>query len=289
MHDYSAGHISTAESHRIIATLNEKLANDRFRFHPGVSYRHLFVLKGDAAIRETVPPHDYIDKFVTSFWRCYEESGLKEVMLAAREILSNHPVNIERTKNGLSPANAIWLWGEGKTPDLPSIYEEYGMNGALISAVDLLKGIGVCAGLEIINVPGATGYLDTNYKGKAEAAIAAAREKDLVFVHVEAPDEAGHQGLCRKKVQAIEDFDQKIVQPVWDGLAAAGFDFRLVVAMDHFTPLSLKTHVDKPVPIAIYDSSDDETGSGLKYTEANAAGVNKLLENGKRFFEILTQ
>jgi 2,3-bisphosphoglycerate-independent phosphoglycerate mutase len=195
-------------------------------------------------------------------------------------------VNEARRQRGQYPANAIWLWGEGKTPSMASLRERYRVSGALISAVDLLKGIGVCAGMEIIDVPGATGYLDTNYQGKAEAALEAATRNDLVFVHVEAPDEASHQGSLEDKIKAIEDFDQKIVQPILDGLK--GTPFRLALAMDHFTPLTLRTHADQPVPVVIFDSRRSVSGvSG--YSEKNAAAAGRIFENGKLFFDTLLE
>jgi 2,3-bisphosphoglycerate-independent phosphoglycerate mutase len=193
-------------------------------------------------------------------------------------------VNRDRQAGRRNPANGIWLWGEGKAPSMPAIREQFGIEGALISAVDLLKGIGVYAGLEIINVPGATGYLDTNYAGKATAAIEALKTKDFVFVHVEAPDEAGHQGSLKDKLQAIEDFDAKVVQPIFEAMMASGQDFRLAVAMDHWTPLSLRTHSSDPVPVAIYDSRAGRTGSGLPYDEQSAITTGKLLDDGRRFF-----
>ena len=170
-------------------------------------------------------------------------------------------------------------------PAMPRMPDLYGISGSLISAVDLLKGIGKCAGLDIINVPGATGYLDTNYQGKADAALKAIKEKDFVLVHVEAPDEAGHQGLLKEKIQAIEDFDQKIVQPILDGLRNSYPAFRLAVAMDHFTPLSIKTHADYPVPVTYYDSSENSNGSGLSYSEANGAKTGKIYQSGDLFMK----
>ena len=199
--------------------------------------------------------------------------------------LADHPVNRDRLAQQRNPANAIWLWGEGKAPSMPTIKEQFGVDGGLISAVDLLKGIGVYAGLEIIEVEGATGYLDTNYAGKANAAIEALKTKDFLFVHVEAPDEAGHQGRLQDKLQAIEDFDGKIVQPIFEALLASGYDFRLAVAMDHWTPLAVKTHSADPVPVAIYDSRAKQQGSGLPYDEQSAAKAGELLTDGRQFFK----
>ena len=287
MRDYSAGHISTAEAHALITSLAEELNSDSISFYPGISYRHLMVRPGDTGGLKTVPPHDYTDKDVTSFVEEYRAiPELFELRQRAAQILKDHPVNIDRAAKGLNQANAIWLWGEGAAPAMPSMADQYGLTGTLISAVDLLKGIGVYAGMEIINVPGATGYLDTNYQGKAEAAIKALEDKDLVFVHVEAPDEAGHQGLLKEKLQAIEDFDKYIVKPIFE--AAGKYDFRLALTMDHYTPLSLRTHVAEPVPIAIYDSRQLANGSATGYNEKSACEA-PLLTDGQRFFDFLLE
>lgn len=285
MEDYSSGHISSPEARILIEGIEAVAGTDRLHFYPGVSYRHLLVHSGEVGPLVTVPPHDHTGREVTEFWQRYNGiPHLQEALKKALDFLADHPVNRERRAGRHNPANAIWLWGEGKAPSMPSITEQFGVEGALISAVDLLKGIGVYAGLEIINVPGATGYLDTNYAGKAAAAIEALQEKDLVFVHVEAPDEAGHQGSLKDKLQAIEDFDAKIVQPIFAALLASGHDFRLAVAMDHCTPLSLRTHSSEPVAVAIYDSRPGRAGSGLPYDEQSAAKTGNLLGDGRQFF-----
>ncbi len=287
MVDYSSGHISSAEARELIGVLARELDSDSVHFHAGISYRHLLVFGGAVDGLHTVPPHDYTGQKVDEHWRAYGAvPRLAALMARAPEILADHPVNRARRDRGLNPANSIWLWGEGKAPAMVTLEQQYGVSGALISAVDLLKGIGVCAGMKVINVPGATGYLDTNYEGKVAAALAALETKDLVFVHVEAPDEAGHQGLLAEKMQAIEDFDRRIVQPLLDGLA--GRDFRLAVAMDHFTPLAIRTHSDQPVPVAIYDSRLGRgQGCGLPYTEAAGAASGRRLANGREFLQTL--
>jgi len=285
MEDYSSGHISTQEARTLVEGLEAVAGTSRLRFYPGVSYRHLLVHSGEVGSLVTVPPHDYTGREVTEFWQRYNSiPHLREALKKAVDFLADHPVNRDRQAGRRNPANGIWLWGEGKAPSMPAIREQFGIEGALISAVDLLKGIGVYAGLEIINVPGATGYLDTNYAGKATAAIEALKTKDFVFVHVEAPDEAGHQGSLKDKLQAIEDFDAKVVQPIFEAMMASGQDFRLAVAMDHWTPLSLRTHSSDPVPVAIYDSRAGRTGSGLPYDEQSAITTGKLLDDGRRFF-----
>ncbi|MDH3360170.1 MAG: cofactor-independent phosphoglycerate mutase, partial [Desulfobulbaceae bacterium] len=286
MVDYSAGHISTDEARQLLETLERELGNDQICLYPGISYRHLLVYSGETNNLVTVPPHDHTGREVSEFRDRYQVvPPLAELMDKAAAILADHPVNQLRIKKGLNPANGIWLWGEGKAPSMQTMQEQFGVSGGLISAVDLLKGIGVYAGMEIIDVPGATGYLDTNYQGKVDAALAVLADKDLVFVHVEAPDEAGHQGLQAEKLQAIEDFDQRIVQPIIDGLA--GTDFRVAVAMDHFTPLAIRTHSDQPVPVIIYDSRQQSEGSGLPYTEEAGVESGKVIADGKQFLEVL--
>jgi 2,3-bisphosphoglycerate-independent phosphoglycerate mutase len=291
MVDFSAGHIPTAESNILIKGLQDELGSDWFRFYPGIGYRHLMIYKNSLPDLETMPPHDYIGQDVSEFWDRYMQYPELQLLLeSSHKLLANHPVNKQREEKSLHPANAIWLWGEGKAPTIPTIEEQFGLKGSLISAVDLLKGIGTYGGLDIINVEGATGYLDTNYSGKAAAALKALCEQDFVFVHVEAPDEAGHQGSVPDKVRAIEDFDSKIVKPIFKGLQSMeGTDFRLVVCMDHFTPISIRTHLDKPVPVLLYDSRQQDPESGLSYSEANGKKSNNLLSSGRDFFNKLLQ
>ncbi len=292
MVDFSAGHITTAESSVLIDDLQEKLGSEWFHFYPGISYRHLMIYKNSLSGLKTMPPHDYIGRDVSEFWLRYLQYPDLQLMLeSACKMLENHRVNKERRKKGLLPANGIWLWGEGTAPIIQTMEEQFGLKGSLISAVDLLKGIGTYGGLDIINVEGATGYLDTNYAGKASAALKALAEQDFVFVHVEAPDEAGHQGKVKDKVRAIEDFDSKIVKSIFEGLQsmAGNPDFRLVVCMDHFTPISTMTHTDSPVPVLLYDSRLQGPESGLAYTEANGEKSSMLLPSGKDFFNKLLQ
>ena len=207
-------------------------------------------------------------------------------MEEAQKILQHHPVNRARQKSGKKPANAIWLWGQGKTPSLLPITKRFGLQGSVISAVDLMKGIGFYAGLEIVNVPGATGYLDTNYAGKAEYALREISKKDLVYVHVEAPDEASHNGNLKDKIQALEDFDGKIVGPVLRGLEKCG-NFRLLVLPDHPTPLVLKTHSSEPVPFVIFSSEDARRGPEQErfFDELSARKAGLLVEKGHELLE----
>ena len=292
MVDFSAGHIPTVESNILITALQEELGSDLFHFYPGISYRHLMISKTSLPDLATVPPHDFIGKNVAEHWHRYQQIPALQLLLnSAGRILEHHPVNRQRRQKGELSANAIWLWGEGKAPLMPAMEARYGLQGSLISAVDLLKGIGVYAGLDIIKVEGATGYLDTNYAGKAAAAIAALTHGDFVFVHVEAPDEAGHKGCIPEKIRAIEDFDARIVKPILAGLQGMENkpDFRLVVCMDHFTPISIRTHTDEPVPVLLYDSRGEGIRSGLPYSEKNAEKTGILLTSGRDFFNKLLE
>lgn len=289
MRDFSAGHISTPEAAALISAVQESCGSAQFTFYPGISYRHLLVVKNGFPSLTTVPPHDYMDQEVTAAYQAYLRiKPLKELMEKSSATLAAHPVNQQRWRKGLKQANSIWPWGEGKPLKLESLHNRHGIDGSLISAVDLLKGMGICAGLDVINVVGATGYLDTNYEGKAAAALQALVHKDFVLVHVEAPDEAGHQGLIREKKQAIEDFDARIVKPIIEEMELRGEPFRVIVTMDHYTPLCRRTHEDWPVPMILYDSRGLANPSGLAYTEANAKqavaenGLN--LASGAQFF-----
>lgn len=268
MVDFSAGHISSEEAAELIEALQRECGNGLFRFHAGISYRHLLVVKDPVPALKTVPPHDYIGKDITAAWRTYLTTPHWQPLVEhASGILAEHPVNRRRLTNGRRPANAIWPWGEGKMPAMPSLAERFSISGTMISAVDLLNGLGICAGLSVANVVGATGYIDTNYEGKVQAALDALVSDDLVFVHLEGPDEAAHQGRLDHKITAIEDFDAKIVAPITGALKQRKEPFRVVVTMDHFTPLSLQTHTADPVPALIYDSTEDRPDSGLAFDE----------------------
>jgi len=271
MVDYSSGHITTAESRQLIKALQAECGNEQLALYPGVSYRHLLVLRGDLpAGFTTVPPHDHSDQDVAGFFQAYQQApALTDLLARAPEILAAHPVNQERERQGKRTANGIWLWGEGKRPAMETLDARFGIRGGLISAVDLLKGLGVLSGLEAIEVEGATGYLDTNYEGKARAALKVLESEDFVLVHVEAPDETGHQGLVREKVQAIEDFDSRIVAPIVEEMERRGEPFRLVVTMDHYTPIHRKTHEDWPVPMFLFDSRGLAAPANQTYTEAH--------------------
>jgi len=293
MDDFSAGHISTQEARQIIADVGKSLGTREFNFYPGVSYRHLLVWRHGAKSLSltTTPPHDITGKPVAEYMPRGEGQGeICGLMEEARKILQDHPVNRVRQKSGEKPANAIWLWGQGKAPSLIPITERFHLQGSVISAVDLMKGIGFYAGLEIVNVPGATGYLDTNYAGKAEYALREISQKDFVYVHVEAPDEASHNGNLKDKIQAIEDFDGKIVGPILRGLKKHK-NFRLLVLPDHPTPLVLKTHSSEPVPFVIYSSEDGGRASKKErfFDELSASKVGLLIEKGHELLEKLIE
>ncbi len=255
MEDYSAGHITSDEARVLIEALQEELGSEEFRFYPGVGYRHLMVWRNGEAGAECTPPHDMLGKEVTDYLPLGKGcSCLQDMMLRSVDILEKHEINRKRVSDGKNPANSIWLWGQGRKPDIPSFRDKYGVSGALVSAVDLTKGLGIYAGLKILNVPGATGYLDTNYVGKAEASLKALETVDFVYIHVEAPDEAGHSGKVEDKVKAIEDFDALVVGTVLRGMRA--FDgYRILLMPDHATPLKLRTHSKEPVPFVIFDST----------------------------------
>ncbi len=290
MVDYSSGHITTEESHQLIKALQDACCGGPLSLYPGVSYRHLLVYRGTLPEGfSTVPPHDYSDQEVTKFYQAYQQvPPLAAIMECAQQVLADHPVNQKRAAEGKRTANAIWLWGEGRRPAMQTLSARFGISGGLISAVDLLKGLGVLGGMQVVNVPGATGYLDTNYAGKAQAALDVLKDRDFVLVHVEAPDETGHQGLAQEKVQAVTDFDARIVKPIVEEMERRGEPFRLVVTMDHYTPIEYRTHVDWPVPLFLYDSRGVAHPSGRSYTEANVqasvAETGLSLDSGAQLF-----
>jgi 2,3-bisphosphoglycerate-independent phosphoglycerate mutase len=269
MDDYSSGHITTEEARELIKDVKAGLESDDITFYPGVSYRHLMVWKNGSLNIECAPPHDILEREITDYLPVGERDVvLRELMRKSVDILAGHPVNKERLKNGKKPANSIWLWGQGKKPKMPTYKEKYGLKGALISAVDLTKGLGIYAGFEILKVPGATGWLDTNYIGKAEHALNALKHVDFVYIHVESPDEAGHSGNYKDKIKAIEDFDSLVVGPVMKGLKERFREYRVLLMPDHATPIKVRTHTDEPVPFVIYDSRDEKKNKGVTYDES---------------------
>lgn len=286
MQDFSAGHITTDEARELIQTLQAELGDDEFQFYPGVSYRHLMVWRGGRDDIHVPPPHDLTGQSVTRYVpRSAEAMPLMQITNSAQLLFKGHPINIRRENAGQNAANSIWLWGQGKRPKMPTLKEKYNLSGAVISAVDLIKGIGIYAGLDIINVPGATGYLDTNDKGKGEAALEALQSRDFVYVHVEAPDEAAHGGSLSDKIEAIERFDKDVVGTVMAGIGSLG-DYRVLLLPDHPTPVAKMTHTKDPVPFVLAGcaiSSD----SASEYSEAAAKASGLRITDGYRVMEYL--
>lgn len=252
MEDFSAGHISTEEARELISAIDKKLGTDEIKFYSGVSYRHLMVWKNGSSNLKLTPPHDISGKNIKSYIPQGDRANiLIGLMNSSQMVLSNHKINKERKNNGKNPANSIWLWGHGKAPAMPALKERFGLTGSIIAAVDLMKGIGIYAGLTPIDVPGATGYIDTNYEGKADYALKELEKKDFVYLHVEAPDEAAHNGSLENKIKAIEDFDKRVVGRILEGIKKFK-EYRILVVSDHPSPISIKTHSSERVPFAIY-------------------------------------
>jgi len=286
MDDFTAGHISTEESREIILDINKALGSSQYQFFPGVGYRHLFVWRNASSSPETTAPHDITGKTIASYLpRGDSSQEINSIMQRAGEILINHPVNVQRQKAGKKQANSIWLWGQGKKLPIVPLTQKYSLQGGMISAVDLLKGIGIIAGLKVFPVEGATGYIDTNYEGKAKMALDILNFMDFVFVHLEAPDEMGHEGNAAGKIQAIELFDEKIVGPILNKMPSFG-DYRLIVLSDHPTPIDLKTHVGDPSPFAVLSSRKEENkAAGLPFNEINAKESSILISPGHLLME----
>lgn len=278
MEDFSAGHISTAEGREIVLSLQKELGNAEFEFHPGVSYRHLMVWRGGRDAMTVTPPHDISGRPVQEYLPAGEGADiLNDIMKRSQQVMLGHPVNLKRIENGKHPATSVWLWGHGKLPAMITYQEKFGLKGAVISAVDLIKGIGVCAGFDVINVEGATGYIDTNYLGKAEAALAALEDHDFVYVHVEAPDEASHAGNMAHKIKAIEDFDSQVVGVVLEGIKKYK-DYAILCTPDHPTPVQLKTHTADAVPFIIYSGGTGAGNGAVAYDEEQAESTGLKVE-----------
>lgn len=275
MLDYCGGDITTAEADELIRALDEHFGNDRRKFYTGVQYRHCLVVNGGEMGLSLTPPHDISDRRVGDYLsRLPAAAEFIELMKESVDVLSTHPVNLERVKKGLRPANSAWFWGEGKRPNLENFKEKFGLSGSVVSAVDLIRGIGRLSGMSVAEVEGATGYIDTNFDGKAAAAMSEFdRGQDFVFIHLEAPDECGHRGETANKVKAIELIDSKILRPVTEHLRALGEHFRVLVMPDHPTPLAIKTHSPEPVPFMIYDSEKELVGCDFSEENAEKSGL----------------
>jgi len=283
MHDYSAGHITTEEAAVLIRDLAAHPAFKKTRLFPGVSYRHLMVAKSGSDWK-TVPPHDIMGQAIVK--HAPSDHQWQEWFDVARKILASHPVNKSREKAGKEAANAIWIWGQGKSPHLPALQERFGIKAAMITAVDLLRGIAVFTGMDIVEVPGVTGYLDTNFAGKAEYALRALDNHDLVVVHIEAPDETGHSGKADLKLKAIELWDSEFLEPLLAGLNRRSDPWRILVSPDHATPLALRTHTHDLVPFLFADSRV-KPGKPARFTESIAAQSDWRLTAHESFLPLL--
>lgn len=281
--DYCADHISTQEARELIEELDN--AFDAGKFYTGVSYRHLFILKHKRNLTCT-PPHDVVGGEIKKHMIKPEDDPVAKMLnrmtLDSKEVLEDHPLNKKRVQEGKNPANMIWLWGQGERPDITPLKERYGISGAVISAVDLIKGIGTYAGMEVIEVPGATGYYDTNYKEKAKHALRALRTFEYVYVHVESIDEASHAGDLEMKIKTIEDFDEKVLGTLLD----SGEEFTIAVLPDHMTPIKIKTHAKDPVPFAVYFPKETR-GDNTKFDEFSAKNGSAGLLEGEEFMRFL--
>ena len=291
MLDHSADEITTDEARELLSAVAQQLTKADLTFYAGVSYRHLMVWQHGSLDWNLTPPHDILGRPIKDYLPKGPQSGLlTEMMKKSAQFLTNHEINQQRVARGLRPANSIWIWGEGKKPVLTSFEEKYGLKGAVISAVDLIKGIGLCAGLESIDVEGATGNLHTNFCGKAEAALQAlARGLDFVYIHIEAPDECGHRQEVLNKVKAIEFIDDKVVKTLVDGLDRMGDDYRIMVLPDHATPLSLRTHTMDPVPFVIYQKSKERNLPAQTYDETAAADAGIFIGEGYTLMDIFLE
>lgn len=283
--DHSSGEISTADADILMDAIRENFNSDEFQYYTGTSYRHITIWK-NGVMPQLEPPHDHLTQVIGPYLP--QEPKLRSMMEKSFDILNTHPLNLERAAKGKNKANSLWFWGAGTKPSLQSFTEKTGLKGAMVSAVDLLKGIAVGAGMKVCQVPGATGSIDTNFEGKAQAAIDALTKDgcDFVYVHVEAPDEMGHQGLLKEKIRSIEYLDRRLIAPVKKAMEDAGEDFRMLVLPDHPTPIRLRTHTGDPVPYVLYDSTRQRK-SIQKYTEAEAEATGNYEPNGYRLIERL--
>lgn len=281
MVDYSSDEISTEEAHQLLDTIQAHFNNELYTYYKGISYRHCLLWEKGSLDLDLTPPHDILGKRIADYLPSGKDSlPLLKMMKESQRLLENHPVNLKRKEKGLRPANSIWIWGEGKKPALDPFKDKYGLSGAVISAVDLIKGLGILAGMDSIDVKGATGNIDTNYLGKAQAALdALSQGKDFVFVHIEAPDECGHRYEIDNKVRSIELIDELVVASLIKGLEVYE-DYKILVLPDHPTPLSLRTHTRDPVPYILYQKSRAKKGSSMTYNEKNAQDTGIFIGSG---------
>ncbi len=286
MTDYSSDEISTAEARELIHEINRQLGTDEMSFHPGISYRHCMVWHNGTGTRKLTPPHDILEKEISPYLPSGDTADVLLMMQKkSYDILKDHPVNKSRISRGLRPANSIWLWGEGRKPAIPKFTNKYGVKGSVVSAVDLIKGIGICAGLDSVDVEGVTGNIHTNFKGKAQAALnELKKDRDFVYVHIEAPDECGHRFEIESKVRSIELIDKLVVGTLLEGLALYD-DYGILVLPDHPTPLSLRTHTPEPVPYIIYRKSSQKPSGLLGYDEFQALRTGLFIDEGHKLMD----
>ena len=279
--DHSSGDITTEEAAELVMAMNEALPMEGRKLNTGVSYRHCLIWKGAADKYDFARPHDHLGQVIGEFLPREDDGGAQflEYMREGAKAIDNHPVNVKRRAEGKNVANSPWLWSPGRKPALPSFEEKWGLKAAVVCAVDLIKGIGVCAGCDVIPVEGATGNFNTNYRGKADAAIKAFADHDLVYIHVEAPDECGHQGNPYEKTESIEKIDAEILAPVWDYLEDCGEDYKILLLPDHPTPIEIRTHSMEPVPFAMYSSKDKKNGVSI-YTEKECNKTGFYISDG---------
>jgi len=287
MIDHSSDEITTEEARELIKAVSEYLSTEVIKFYPGISYRHLMIWDNGPYAWELTPPHDILGKKVKDYMPKGPGSEIIEEMTKkSYEFLSKHEINKNRVARGLKPANSIWIWGEGKKPLLSSFYEKYNLKGSVISAVDLIKGIGMCAGMDVIDVEGATGNIHTNFIGKAKAALdEMAKGNDFVYIHVEAPDECGHRYEIENKYKAIELIDNQIVKVIKDEMQRIGEDYRMIILPDHPTPLSLRTHTSEPVPFLIYQSNDEKDNLNDVYNEFTSKETGLYFPEGYKLMD----
>ena len=285
--DHSADEISTDEAAQLISDIHHHFETEAIKFFPGISYRHLMIWHNGPEDFDLMPPHDILDQKITHYLpKGPHKDIIYAMMKKSYSILDKHPINIKRKKRGLRPANSIWIWGEGKKPCLADFYNKYHKKGSVISAVDLIKGIGLCAGLKSIDVEGATGNIHTNFEGKALSAIEELKNgQDFVYVHIEAPDECGHRYEIKNKVKAIEFIDQKIVKVIKQALDELGEDYKIMILPDHPTPLKLRTHTSDPVPYLIYSSNRNTGQQNQSYDESSAQQTGLYFEEGYRLMD----
>ncbi len=268
--DHSSGDISNEEAAELIKAVSQAFSDEKVQFYPGVSYRHCMIVRDGSDDYKFTPPHDVLGRCAGDYMpmetatsesvpRFLTAEDIGNLQKKSFEVLNDHPVNQNRRSRGLNPANTIWIWGQGKKPALSSFYDKYGITGTAISAVDLIKGIALCAGLDSVDVEGATGTIHTNFKGKAQAAIEEFKKgKDFIYMHLEAPDECSHQGDMEGKIASMDKIDKEVVKPLVEYLKGSGHDYRILVVPDHRTPMAIRTHSSDPVPFVIYDSQDEK-------------------------------